>query len=79
MGCFLSQTEGCHLQKTDAADPLKCFIANGKHDNGRCILSQTSPIFSARGTHQLLNSRWEGGREHKQGPNKKETKQGCYF
>ena len=61
MGCFLSQTERCHLQKTDAADPLKFFIANGKHDNGRCFLSQTSPSFSARGPHQLLSSRWEGG------------------
>jgi len=40
-GCLLCQNERCLLYKTDAAEFSKVFIANGEHDIGRNILSQS--------------------------------------
>ena len=37
---LLSHLEGCLLSKTDAVEVFKVSIAIGKHDTGRCTLSQ---------------------------------------
>ena len=38
--CLLSHLEVCLLSKKDAVEFSKVFLANGKHDIGRYILSQ---------------------------------------
>ena len=45
-GCLLNHLEGYFLYKTDAAEFLKVFIANGKHDIGRSILTHVKSSVS---------------------------------
>ena len=43
--CLICQIVRFFLYKADATEFSKVFVTNGKHDTGRCILSQIKKRF----------------------------------